>query len=193
MKTMQMRNDYDFTKVMLKTLRSLNESKSGKSTMNEQVGLTGPSQEQRNSDNATPQSFNKPEEDVYDKVNDDITVINDVDVKLLSSDDSDLKLTDEQEKSISGLIDNFRQQVSQIVDLDPGFTINMDQIRLDGTLTDDDISFVLIAGQESGTYVNADMLKIEDETMVTLGKLLKFEQTFKSTMEPLITQRNNNI
>lgn len=188
-----MRNDYDFTKVMLKTLRSLNESKSGKSTMNEQFGLTGPSQEQRNSDSATPQSFNKPEEDVYDKLNDDITVINDVDIKLLSSDDSDLKLTDEQEKSISGLIDNFRQQVSQIADLDPGFTINMDQIRLDGTLTDDDISFVLIAGEESGTYVNADMLKIENETMVTLDKLLKFEQTFKSTMEPLITQRNNNI
>jgi hypothetical protein len=193
MKTMQMRNDYDFTKVMLKTLRSLNESKSSKSAMNEQVGLTGPSQEQRNSDSVAPQSFNKSDEDVYDKVNDDITVINDVDIKLLSSDDSDLKLTEDQEKSISGLIDNFRQQVSQIVDLDPGFTINMDQIRLDGTLTDDDISFVLIAGQESGTYVNADMLKIEDETMVTLGKLLKFEETFKSTMEPLITQRNNNI
>lgn len=192
MKTMKMRNDYDFTKVMLKTLRTLNESKSGKSTMNEQVGLTGPSQEQRNSDSVPPSS-NKPDEDVYDKVNDDITVINDVDVKLLSSDNADMKLTDEQQASISGLIDNFRQQVSQIVDLDPGFTINMDQIRLDGTLTDDDVSFVLIAGNESGTYVNADMLKLEDETMVTLGKLLKFEETFKSTMEPIITQRNNNI
>ncbi len=187
-----MRNDYDFTKVMLKTLRTLNESKSGKSTMNEQVGLTGPSQEQRNSDSVPPSS-NKPDEDVYDKVNDDITVINDVDVKLLSSDNADMKLTDEQQASISGLIDNFRQQVSQIVDLDPGFTINMDQIRLDGTLTDDDVSFVLIAGNESGTYVNADMLKLEDETMITLGKLLKFEETFKSTMEPIITQRNNNI
>ncbi len=192
MKTMKMRNDYDFTKVMLKTLRTLNESKSGKSTMNEQVGLTGPSQEQRNSDSVPPSS-NKPDEDVYDKVNDDITVINDVDVKLLSSDNADMKLTDEQQASISGLIDNFRQQVSQIVDLDPGFTINMDQIRLDGTLTDDDVSFVLIAGNESGTYVNADMLKLEDETMITLGKLLKFEETFKSTMEPIITQRNNNI
>ncbi len=192
MKTMKMRNDYDFTKVMLKTLRTLNESKSGKSTMNEQVGLTGPSQEQRNSDSVPPSS-NKPDEDVYDKVNDDITVINDVDVKLLSSDNADMKLTDEQQASISGLIDNFRQQVSQIVDLDPGFTINMDQIRLDGTLTDDDVSFVLIAGNESGTYVNADMLKLEDETMVILGKLLKFEETFKSTMEPIITQRNNNI
>ena len=192
MKTMKMRNDYDFTKGMLKTLRNLNESKSGKSSMNEQVGTTGPSQEQRNSDSVPP-SLDKPEEDVYDKVNDDITVINDVDVKLLSSDNADMKLTDEQQTSISGLVDNFRQQVSQIVDLDPGFTINMDQIRLDGTLTDDDVSFVLIAGKESGTYINADMLKLEAETMVVLGKLLKFEETFKSTMEPLITQRDNNI
>jgi hypothetical protein len=190
---MKMRNEYDFTKGMLKTLRTLNESISNKSSMNEQVGATGPSQEQRNSNDVDPSNFDKPEHDAYDKVRDDITVINDVDVKLLSSDSADMKLTDEQETGISGLIDNFRQQVSQIVDLDPGFTINMDQIRLDGTLTDDDVSFVLIAGKEAGTYVNADMLKLEDDTMMILGKLLKFEQTFKSTMEPLITQRDTNI
>jgi hypothetical protein len=190
---MKMRNEYDFTKGMLKTLRNLNESISNKSSMNEQVGRTAPSQEQRNSNDVNPSNFDEPENDVYDKLRDDITVINDVDVKLLSSDSSDMKLTDEQETGISGLIDNFRQQVSQIVDLDPGFTINMDQIRLDGTLTDEDVSFVLIAGKESGTYINADMLKLESDTMVILGKLLKFEETFKSTMEPLITQRDNNI
>ena len=98
-----------------------------------------------------------------------------------------------QKTAISGLIDNFRQQVSQIVEFDPGMTISERQIRLDGKLTDGDISFVFIAGEESGVYVNAEMLKIEAETLVVMEKLVKFEETYKTTMEPMITQRDNNI
>jgi hypothetical protein len=122
----------------------------------------------------------------------DVTVVNDVDVKLMSGDDMDLKLMDDQKNAISNIIDNFRQQVSQIVDLEPGFTLTPTQIRLDGVLTDQDIKFVLIAGEESGVYINADMLKLENEVGMMLEKLAKFDDTFKSAMEPLLTQRDNN-
>ena len=187
-----MKNDYDIAKGMLKKIRTINESTSNKKSIFEQVGDTGPSQEQRNSNDVDPVT-DEPEKGAYDEVKDNITVINDVDVKLLSTGQEDMKLTDEQQTSISGLVDNFRQQVSQIVEFDPGFTINMDQIRLDGSLTDEDISFVLIAGKEDGVYINGDMMKLEQETMDALGKLLKFQDIFKSTFEPMITQRNNNI
>ena len=175
---------YDETKKMLDTLRKLNESKSSFKTINEA------SQEQRIS-NDTPMS--KPLENrSYDDVEDDVTVINDVEVNILSSDSDDMKIDEEQKTAISQMIDNFKQQVSQIVDFDPGMTINENQIRLDGTITDEDISFVFIAGQEGGLYINSDMLKMENEVMVMLDKLLKFEETFKTAMEPLISQRNNN-
>ena len=171
--TMKMRNEYDLTKGMLNKLRSLNESRTVVKTLKEEIEQLSPEASQ--------------------DVKNDITVINDVDVKLLSSDQADMKLSDEQENAISGLIDSFRQQVSQIVDFDPGLTINQNQIRLDGILTDEDVSFVLIAGEESGLYINADMLKVEPEVMTVLDKLAKFGDTFKTTLEPLITQRNNNI
>jgi hypothetical protein len=103
-----------------------------------------------------------------------------------------MKLMDDQKNEISGLIDNFRQQVSQIVSFEPGFSISPEQIRLDGQLTDDDVTFVFIAGKESGVYINAEMLKLEQNTANTLEKLAKFNETFKTSMEPLITQRNNN-
>ena len=168
-----MKNQYDFTKGMLNKLRSLNESRTSIKTLSEQTEPINP--------------------EVNQEVKDDITVINDVDVKLLSSDEADMKLTEEQQNAISGLIDNFRQQVSQIVEFDPGMTINSNQIRLDGSLTDEDISFVLIAGEESGVYVNADMLKVEPEILTVLDKLVKFGETFKTSLEPMITQRDNNI
>jgi hypothetical protein len=111
---------------------------------------------------------------------------------MLSSDESDLELTDEQKETISGLIDNFKQQVSQIVEFTPGMTINPNQIRLDGKLTDEDVNFVLIAGEDSGTFINAEMLKLENNVGMVLEKLVKFEEIFKSSLEPLIQNRNNN-
>lgn len=175
--------EYDSTKTMLNTLRKLNESKQS-GTLKEQ------SQEQRISYDTS--TFSKEEQPSTESMKNDLMVINDVEVKLMSGDNLDMKLMDDQKNSISGIIDNFKQQVSQIVEFEPGFTISPSQIRLDGTLTDDDVSFVFIAGEEGGLYVNADMLKIDSDVMIVMDKLVKFEPTFKTAMEPLISQRNNN-
>jgi hypothetical protein len=171
---------YDATKKMLNTLRKLNESRF---TSYNLIKENDEFNQQPTDDTAE-----YPQEDVKN----DITVVNDVDVKLMSGDDEDLKLMDDQKNAISSIIDNFRQQVSQIVDFEPGFTLTETQIRLDGVLTDQDIKFVLIAGEEAGVYINADMLKLENEIGMMLEKLAKFDDTFKSAMEPLITQRDNN-
>ena len=149
---------------MLNTLRKLNETKSSFNTLREQEEPTS----------------------------DDITVINDVDIKLVSSDTVDLELTEEQKNAISGLIDSFREQVSQIAELKPGFTFNETQIRLDGSITDLDINFVFIVGDEGGLYLNADMLLIDNDVMTTITKLSKFELTFRDTIEPLLRERKTN-
>ncbi len=171
-----MKNQYDVTKNMLRTIRTLTESVSHKKSINEeemdQTGL----------------DMNQPEGNVKD----DVMVINNVDVKLLSTDERDMELKDDQKEMISKLIDSFRQQVSQIVDFEPGFTINQNQIRLDGKLTDEGVNFVFIAGEEAGVYINADMLKLEQNIANTLTKLSKFEETYKTELESLITQRNHN-
>lgn len=155
-------------------MRRLNESTTSNKTLREQVEMV--------QDEPAPEQSMK----------DDVLVINDVDVKMNSTDDADMKLMDEQKNEISGIVDNFRQQVSQIVDFEPGFSIFPDQIRLDGTLTDEGIKFVFIAGKDGGVYVIADMLKLEQNVANTLEKLAKFNEVFKTSMEPIISQRNNN-
>jgi sporulation protein YlmC with PRC-barrel domain len=133
------------------------------------------------------------DDSLYNNQGNDITVINDVDVNISSTDKSDLSLNDEEKSTISQTIDNFMTQVSQIVEFDPGITINEKQIRLDGRLTDEDINFVFIAGDERGLYINADMLKLEQETLQTLDKLIKYNESFKTSMESLINQRQRNL
>jgi hypothetical protein len=167
---------YDETKEMLNKLRKLNESYVHNKTKQLREDI-------QSSDNPSVDSGQK----------DNILVINDVDVKLISNDESDMDLTEEQKKTISELIDNFKQQVSQIVEFDPGLTINEDQVRLDGKLTDEDVSFVFIAGKDSGTYINSEMMKLENKIAQVLEKLVKFEETFKTSLEPIIDQRKNNI
>jgi hypothetical protein len=122
----------------------------------------------------------------------DVMVVNDVEIKMNSSDEADLTLQDSEKTAISQLIDNFKQQVSQIADFTPGITIAPDQVRLDGSLTDQDISFVFIAGKESGAYINADMLKLEQDVANELEKLAKFQETFETAMNPLIQERKTN-
>lgn len=167
---------YDDTKKMLNTLRKLNESRMSSNTLREEL--------------ETQQSSVNPESTQND--GDEIDVINDVDIKMVSTDSADLTLMDDQKTTISGLIDSFRNEVSQIADLKPGFTMNENQIRLDGSIGELDINFVYIVGEESGIYVNADMLLIDSEVLNELGKLLKFESTFKTTMEPMLRDRKNN-
>jgi hypothetical protein len=169
------KNDYDVTKNMLKTIRTLTESKSSNRTINENIGFDAP-------------QVDSAEENVKN----DIIVINDVEVKLNSSDEADLTLQDSEKSSISQLIDNFKQQVSQIADFEPGITMTRDQIRFDGTLTNQDISFVFIAGKESGVYINADMLKLEQEVASELEKLAKFHEVYETTMNPLVQERKTN-
>lgn len=171
----KIKNDYDLTRNMLKTIRTLTESKTSNKTLNEVAEFQSPAVDQADQN-----------------LENDIIVVNDVEVKMNSSDQADLTLQDSQKTAISQLIDNFKQQVSQIADFDPGITMSPDQIRLDGTLTDQDISFVFIAGKDSGAYINADMLKLEQEVANELEKLAKFQETFETAMNPLIQERKTN-
>ncbi len=159
---------YDETKKMLDTIRNFKYKSKQSVSLHEEIS---PLNNQKN----------------------DITVVNDVDVNINSSDGNDLVLNDNEKTAISQVVDNFMNQVSQIVEFEPGVTINEKQIRLDGKLTDDDIDFVIIAGDGRGLYINADMLKLEEETIEILDKLIKFEEVFKTAMETLINQRQRNV
>ena len=173
---MNKKTEYDQIKGMLNTIRTLNESKNtNKNILKEDI------------DSDVNPSLESSKEQY-----DDVDVINDVEVKVLSTDKEDIELKDEERNTISQLIDNFRQQVSQLADLNPGLTITENQIRLDGIMPVSEISFVFIIGEDNGLYFNGDMLNIEQETLDMFDKLLKFKPTFISEMEPLLRTRTNS-
>lgn len=165
-------NQYDETKHMLRLLRNLNESVSfAKVTIKEQT---------------------EPETQEKQETLDDVMVINDVEVTVVSKDKADMKFEEDEKTAISGLIDNFKTQVSQIVEFEPGITIDEKQIRLDGQLTDNEIGFVFVAGEGGGLYINMDMVELDKDLLLILDKLNKFNETYKTTMEPIVSKLTNN-
>lgn len=155
--------DYDKTKKMLNTLRNLNESTLKKKTLNEQ-------EEEK-------------------EMKDTVTVVDGVEVRMIASTNEDLQLNDQQKTIIGDVISNFGTQVSDLGDLRPGITIQSNQIRLDGKLPDVELDFVIIAGQNKGTYLNTSMLKVSYDLLESIQKLMKFEEVFADSMNDLISER----
>jgi len=167
--------DYDQMRSMLNTMRKLNESKKFKSNLISEQEET-----------PAPTDFDA---DATEEQYDNIEVINDVEVKLLSTDKSDIELKPDEKEVISQLVDSFRQQVSQISELDPGFTITDKQVRLDGNATEMDINFTFIAGEDMGLYITSEMTLLDEKVMEFMTKLSKFYPTFTTSVEPLIRDR----
>lgn len=163
---------YDETKRMLNLIRRITESTKTFNVIKEQTE-------------------NTPEQ-VKSNLDTDITVINDVNINLQFTDQMDNELTEEQKNSISEMIDLFRQTVSNLAELDPGMTINPDEIRLDGVLPEIDTRFTFVAGNNAGLYTTTQMTKVTQEMIDMYNKLNKFYTSFVDSMNNIITQRKNN-
>ncbi len=119
-------------------------------------------------------------------------VLNDnVEVKIHSTDQEDLSLSDEEKNSLNQLIQNFKSQVSELANFDEGFNIYVDNVRLDGSI-EEDLGFVLIAGNNGGLYINTNMLKVEQETVEIISKLEKFKHSFDDVVIEIMNNRKNN-
>jgi hypothetical protein len=153
---------YDGIKRMLNTMRTLNENTASKATLKEEE----------------------------EKVN-NLVLNNNVEIKVHSSDQEDLKISDEEKNALNQLIENFKTQVSEIAMFEEGFNIYTNSIRLDGSISED-LGFVFIAGEDRGVYINSDMLMLNDEITTTIAKLNKFQHTFEDVVNEMMNTRKTN-
>jgi len=182
-------NEYDEAKRMLNLIRNIKTTSESKQ-LTERRHFYGEQDSQVGMNDEDPNEFENQDNQENDESG--VDVINDVDIKMISSDNRDMTLTDEQKTMISGLIDSFREQVSQTAVLDPGFTLNVDEIRLDGNIPENDLKFTYISGENAGFYINAEMLIVSQETMELLTKMMNFDKQISDSMELILRQRQNN-
>jgi hypothetical protein len=70
-------------------------------------------------------------------------------------------------------------------------TLNVykNSVEWSGKLIDEDIDFILTIGENSGIYINGEMIKVDEEFLTLINKLQQFYQKFKSKWGKVLANR----
>lgn len=92
---------------------------------------------------------------------------------------NELELTTDEKTAFQETMDEFVQDVSDLVDFNR-LNVYPNNVEWSGKLIDFDIEFMFSVGEESGIYINGDMIKMDDTFLETITKLKTFYEKFKS-------------
>ena len=107
---------------------------------------------------------------------------------LHGKDKSDLDITSDEKIAFQETMDEFIEEVSDLVDFN---TLNVypNNVEWSGKLIDEDIEFIFTIGEDSGIYVNGEMIKVDEEFLVMINKLQQYYQKFKSKWGKVLASR----
>lgn len=181
MSTKKSTNGYDNTKKMLNTIRKIQAlSKPKYGLISEQLTELNPEEGIETRPEEQPQGG--------EEEGSDFVVINDVEVVIHSEDPEDLELTDEEKGKISQLIDDFRVEVVETAEFDK-LHVYETSAKLDGKIGEIGLQFTLSTGDDTGLYINGQMLKIDENSLEIIRKLGAYEIKFSSTINDLLVRR----
>lgn len=109
-------------------------------------------------------------------------------LSLHGKDRNDLDITSDEKLSFQETMDEFIEEVSDLVDFN---TLNVypNNVEWSGKLIDEDIDFIFTIGEDSGVYVNGQMIKLDEDFMTTINKLQQYYQKFKSKWGRVLANR----
>ena len=101
---------------------------------------------------------------------------------------SDLDITTDDKAAFQETMDEFVEEVSDLVDFK---TLNVYKNNVDwsGTIIDQDLDFTFTIGENSGIYINGNMVKVDEEFLNMMNKLQQFYQKFKSKWSRILASR----
>jgi hypothetical protein len=98
---------------------------------------------------------------------------------LHGKDRSQLDITTDDKVAFQETMDEFVEEVSDLAEFN---TLNVyeNNVEWSGKLIDEDLEFIFTIGEDSGIYINGQMIKVDQEFLATLNKLQQYYQKFKS-------------
>lgn len=193
MNTKKPLNSYDETKKMLNTIRNLQETVRSKKVLDEQFErdrnpeIEAYKQSFERDDQGFNQSPQAPDSSQSGEGS-DYAVINDVEVVIHSEDPEDLQLNDDEKGKISQLIDDCRAEVAETVEFGK-MDIYETSAKLTGQIGEYGLQFTLSTGDDTGLYVNGQMLKIDENSLEVINRLSAFQLKYSSTINDLLVRR----
>ena len=100
----------------------------------------------------------------------------------------ELGLTDEEKTTYQSTMDDFVEQVSELVDYQP-INIYENNVEWGGRLIKEDMDFFFSIGESNGVFISGDMMRLDSEFMDTIEKLKTFYNIFSSKWSKVLANR----
>ena len=103
---------------------------------------------------------------------------------------NDVTLTDEEKNAYQETMDDFLEQVSDLVDYN---TLNLytSNVEWSGKLVKFDTEFFYTVGERNGVYISGNMVKIDDEALDMLSSLKDYYQVFSAKWAKVLADRKS--
>jgi hypothetical protein len=193
-----MNNSHDEIKKLLKASRSMLSN----NTINEQIseiknryGIITEQGSDLASDNITKKM--NIAKSVEDKIEDDTEPDRDKSqgyrisggiMVLHGKDSSDLELTTDDKIAFQETMDEFVNEVSDLVDFNK-LNVYPNNVEWSGKIIDFDIEFFFSIGEDGGMYINGDMIKADENFVEMINKLKTYYDKFKSKWAKVLASR----
>jgi|MDSZ01.3.fsa_nt_gb hypothetical protein len=105
-------------------------------------------------------------------------------------DEQDLELTTEEQGNYQETMDDFVDQVSDLVDFNR-LNIYDNTVEWSGNLVKFDVDFFYAVGEENGVYLTGNMLKLDDEFIDVLNNLQSYYKIFSTKWANVLANRKS--
>tara|TARA_R110001599_G_scaffold269377_1_gene470190 strand:+ start:897 stop:1433 length:537 start_codon:yes stop_codon:yes gene_type:complete len=102
----------------------------------------------------------------------------------------ELGLTDDEKTTYQSTMDDFVEQVSELVDYQP-INLYQNNVEWGGKLIKEDMDFFFSIGESNGVFISGDMMRLDSEFMETIEKLKIFYKLFSSKWSKFLANRKS--
>ncbi len=100
----------------------------------------------------------------------------------------DLEITTEEKRAFQETMDEFVDEVSDMVDFFP-LNFYPNGVEWSGKVIDQDLEFLYTIGENNGVYINGTMMKIDEEFVDFINKLKGYYLKFKAKWAKVMATR----
>jgi hypothetical protein len=101
---------------------------------------------------------------------------------------TDLEITTEDKRSFQETMDEFVDEVSEMVDFYP-LNVYTTSVEWSGKVIDQDLEFLYSIGENNGVYINGTLSRVDDEFLDFVSKLRSYFQKFKTKWAKVLASR----
>jgi hypothetical protein len=193
-------NNYDEIKKLLKSSRDLLEKKNSMSNIRETYLSKGLMVEQDTNTTSTtnlgeprPNVAKDTEKEIYQetKPKEDKQQAYRISGGILvmhGKSKTDLEITTEDKRAFQETMDEFVDEVSEMVDFYP-LNVYSTSVEWSGKVIDQDLEFLYSIGENNGVYINGTLSRVDDEFLEFVSKLRAYYQKFKTKWARVLASR----